>query len=42
MTPQQLNNLHNVETRFYYAQTFLSSDLQCRDDVSALKYTFWD
>jgi len=27
-----LNHLHNVETRFPCPQTFLRSDLQCRDD----------
>ncbi len=36
-TPQQLNYLHNVETRFYCAQMFLSSDLQCKDAISELK-----
>ncbi len=28
---------HNVETRFYCPQTFLSLDLQCRGDVSELE-----
>ena len=37
-----LKHLHNVETRLYCPQTFLSSDLQCRHDVSGLKYTFRD
>jgi len=32
-----LKHLHNVETRFYCPQTFLSLDSQCRDDVSELK-----
>ncbi len=27
-------HLHDVETRFYCPQKFLSLDLQCRDDVS--------
>jgi len=31
---QILKHLHNVETCFYCPQTFLSSDLQCRDDAS--------
>ncbi len=29
-----LQHLHNVEMRFYCPQTFLSSDCQCRDEVS--------
>ncbi len=32
-----LKHLHNVETRFYCPQAFLSLDFQCRDDVSELK-----
>ncbi len=32
-----LKHLHNVETRFYCPQMFLSLDFQCRDDVSELK-----
>ena len=35
-------HLHNVEMRFYRPQTFLSSDFQCRDDVSELKQRFQD
>ena len=38
----QLRHLHNVDMRFHCPQTFLSVDLQCRDDVSELKKTFWD
>ena len=37
-----LKHLYNVETRFHCPQTFLSLDLQCRDDVSERKQTFWD
>jgi len=29
-----LKHLHNVETRFYCSQTFLSLDFQCKDDIS--------
>ena len=36
-TSGHLKHLHNVETRFYCPQTFLSLDFQCRDDVSELK-----
>ena len=32
-----LKHHHNVETRFYCPQAFLSLDFQCRDDVSELK-----
>ena len=32
-----LKHLHNVEMRSYCPQTFLSLDLQCRDDVSEVK-----
>ena len=37
-----LKHLHNVETRYYCSQTFLSLDYQCRDDISETKYMFWD
>ncbi len=32
-----LKHLHNVETRFFCPQTFLSLDYQCRDGVSELE-----
>ena len=35
-----LKHLHNAETHFSCPQTSLSLDLQCRDDISELKYTF--
>ena len=35
-------HLHNVETRVYCPQMFLSFEFQCRDGVSELYYTFWD
>ena len=35
---KDLNHVHNVEKRFYCPQTFLSLNLQCRDDVSELKF----
>jgi hypothetical protein len=31
-----LNHLHNAETCFHCPQTFLYSEIQCRDDVSDL------
>ncbi len=34
---QELKHVHNVETRFYCPQAFLSLDFQYRDDVSELK-----
>ena len=37
-----LRHFHNVETRFYCPQPFLSVNFQCRDDVSELRQTFWD
>ena len=37
-----LKNLHNVETLFYCSQASLNLEFQCKDDVSELKYTFWD
>ena len=37
-----LQHLHNVETRFYDPQAFLSLDFQYRDDVFELKQTFQD
>ena len=37
-----LSHLHNVETRFYCPQAFLSLDFQYKDDVSEVKKTFWD
>ncbi len=33
----RLQHLRNVETRFYCPQAFLSSDFQCRDDISVFK-----
>ena len=35
-----LRHLHNVETHFDCPQAFLSSDFQCRDDVSEYYYMF--
>ncbi len=35
-----LKHLHNVGTRLYCRQTFLSLGFQCRDDVSEVKQTF--
>ena len=37
-----LKHLPKVETCFYCPQALLSLDLQCRDDVSELKYMVWD
>ena len=36
-TVQELKYLHNVETRFYCPQMFLSLDFHCRDDMFELK-----
>ena len=36
-----LKHLHSVQARFYCPQTSLSLDVQCRDEISALKETFW-
>ncbi len=33
----QQKHLHNVETRFYCLQAFLSLDFQCKDDVPELQ-----
>ena len=37
-----LKHLHNVELHSYCHQAFLSLDVQCRDDISELKQTFWE
>ncbi len=40
--PLLVKHLHYGEMRFLGPQAFLSTDFQCRDDVSELKWTFWD